>query len=830
MFRNYIVTSWRNLVRTRLFSIINVSGLAIGIVVGGLIYLYIAFERSYDRFNSNIARLYRVPVIYESTGETGMVSTPLAVNNPAVGPALVADFPEVEAATRLVRTSLAMSTLTLSYEEKGKDAVTFNEENIYLADPSFFSLFTYPAREGSAGTALSEPRSIVLTQKLASRYFGDEPAVGKLLHVNGQMDLKVTAVIEDVPSNSHLQFDALISTNTMGDEWQYDNWTWPEFYTYVLLRTGADPNTLEAKLPDFARKYMGKVMDNFALRISFQLQPVSDIHLTSNYRYEQSVNGDERTLTFLFILAIFVLSIAWINYINLSTARSISRAKEVGLRKLAGANRRQLITQFFFDATLVNTVAVVLAVVILWLIIPVFENITGKEMWRAVLATGIAQRPSTWLLAAGVMAISTIVTGLYPVLLMSLFNPALVLKGIFNRTSTATIFRRSLVAFQYVLSAVLIGGTITIYRQLTFMQDQNPGYAKEQMVIVRCPSVFNPIMYGVGVNNDSRTVAFEQKLRSHSSIKAVSASDDIPGHSMTSRNNMRRGGQDHSFDNSTSILAAQPSFFDTYEVKIVAGRNFTETDRFSFDKPNRIILNEKATAVLGYENPEDALHTMVTSRVVGVEYTGEVIGIVKNYHQQSLHNDYTPILYYYPANETWKYFSIRMSTTGAQQTLKAIASLYAQAFPDNAFDYFFLDEHFNTQYSGDVKFGTIFGSFTLIAIVIACLGLLGLSIFDVTHRVKEIGIRKILGAPVMSIFALFSKTSLRILVIAYMIAAPLIYFAANGWLKNFAFSAKPGWQVFVLPPLVLGSISVATICFVCFQSALMNPSKALRHE
>lgn len=830
MFRNYIVTSWRNLLRNRVFSFINITGLAVGLAVGGLIYLYVSFEKSYDRFNANMDRLYRVPVTYASTGETGMEITPLAVNNPAVGPALEADFPEVEAATRMVRTSLVMSTLTLSYEAKGHDAVTFNEENIYLADPSFLTIFSYPAKEGAAIDALNKPQSIVLTQKLAAKYFGDESAVGRVMHINGQKDLTVTAVLDDVASNSHLQFDALISMNTLGEKWQYDNWTWPEFYTYVLLQPGSDPKVLEAKLPAFARKYMGRIMDDYALRIFFELQPVTDIHLKSDYRYEQSVNGDERTIKFLILLAVFVLSIAWINYVNLSTARSISRAKEVGLRKLAGASRPQLITQFFFDAFLVNAVALMLAVVILTLTIPVFESLTGKEMLRAVLASGFAQSITTWLVVAGVMLTCTLLTGLYPALIMSVFDPALVLKGIFNRSSSATFFRRSLVAFQYILSAFLIGGTITIYRQLTFMQDQDLGYAKEQMVIVRCPSVFNPITYGVGVNSDNRTASFLDGLRAHSAIKGVTASDDIPGHSMNSRNNMRRGGQDPSFDNSTSILATQPTFFETYGVDLVAGRAFTDADRFSFNKSNRIMLNEKATELLGYKNPNDALHTEVTSRVVGAEYTGEVIGIVKNYHQESLHSDYTPILYYYPANETWKYFSIRMNTVDARQTVKAIESLYAKAFPNDAFDYFFLDEHFNAQYSSDVKFGTIFGSFTLVAIVIACLGLFGLSVFDVTHRVKEIGIRKILGAPVVSILALFSKTSLQILIIAYLIAAPLIYLAANGWLKNFAFAAKPGWQVFILPPLILGGISLATICLVCLQSAFMNPTHALRHE
>ncbi|MEJ1238425.1 FtsX-like permease family protein [Chryseolinea sp. T2] len=362
------------------------------------------------------------------------------------------------------------------------------------------------------------------------------------------------------------------------------------------------------------------------------------------------------------------------------------------------------------------------------------------------------------------------------------------------------------------------------------MRDQNLGYAKEQMVIVRCPSIFNPIMYGDSVNTDNRSTSFLDGLRLLSAIKGVTASDDTPGHSMNSRNNMRRGGQDPSFDNSTSILAIQPTFFETYGVDLVGGRTFTEADRFSFNKSNRIILNEKATELLGYNNPNDALHTKVTSRVFGGEYTGEVIGVVKNYHQESLHNDYAPILYYYPENEAWKYFSIRMNTADARQTVKVIESLYTKTFPNDAFEYFFLDEHFNAQYSSDVKFGTIFGSFTLVAIVIACLGLFGLSVFDVTHRVKEIGIRKILGAPVVSILALFSKTSLQILLIAYLIAAPLIYLAANGWLKNFAFTAKPGWQVFILPPLILGCISLATICVVCLQSALMNPTRALRHE
>jgi len=835
MLRSYFIVAWRNLLRNKVFSLINISGLAIGLAVGFLIYQYVQVELSYDRFHKNADRIYRLPISYSGSFSSLRSS---ATTHPAIGPMLKADLPEVEDFTRLVRASLFIPAATVSYAKEGGTPVIFNEEKVYMADQSFLTLFTFPLIKGDIASALKEPKSIVITETIAEKYFGSEPALGKVLQLN-QDDFQVTGVLQNIPENSHLKFDMLLSFSTLGsDKWGYDIWTWPEFYNYVLLTPGTDPKAVEAKLPGFMKKYLGKIWEEYKFGSSSYLQPITDIHLKSDLGLEQDINGSERTVYFLTVLALFVLVIAWINYVNLSTAKSLERSKEVGLRKVSGATKRQLITQFFFDAFLVNLLAVILAVGLLVVGIPYFENITGKDISGVLEMTGAWYSFSFWSIVLAALAIGILVVGLYPALLLSSFNPALVLKGKFYKSRSGIVLRKGLVVFQYVLSIFLIAGTITIYRQLTYMQETDMGYNKEQVLVMRSAAIYDSTY-------SSQIEYFKNELLQLPAVEQMTASGEIPGHAIVGRNTIRKAADDPQDGMITYQFSIDDEFISTFGMSLAAGRNFNGNDKFIFYSrgenlltpdgylvrggQNKIMINEYLAEQLGFKKPEDALHQIVKVRL-GQEYAAEVVGVVKNHHQVSLRENYEPIVYFYPRDGFCSYFSVRLNTTELGQTISAIKELYVNAFPANAFEYFFLDDHFNNQYKSDLQFGIIFGIFTVLAIVIACLGLFGLGVFAVTQRTKEIGIRKVLGASASAILVLFSKDSVLLVIISYVISLPLIYLGIQNWLKNFAFHIGMEWQMFVLPPLFLLAISVATIFFISLRAALMSPVISLRHE
>lgn len=819
MLQNHLIVAWRNLLRNRVTSAINVAGLAIGILVCALIYQYVRFELSYDRFHHQASSLYRV-ALENIIGDIPSLS---ATNHPAVGHAMVQDFPEVATSARLARLNVFANTLTLSYPGDKTDPKTFVEERMYLADAPFLTMFSFPLLEGNPATALQQPLTIVISETMKKKYFGNEPAMGKTMKINGDVNLTITGVMKDVPQNSHLNFDALVSFTTMGKDWGYDQWRWPEFYNYIQLKPGANAEALQSKLPAFTDKYLGDVKKEYKWKIRMFLQPVTSIHLTSHLGIEQDVNGSDRTVSFLILLGVFILVVAWINYINLSTARSLERSKEVGLRKVAGASRRQLITQFFFDALLVNALALGLAVILSALTMPSFIRLVGKDITSIAWAGENWQQFLPWIAGAAVLLIGTLVVGAYPALLISSFNPALVLKGKFSKSTSGNVLRQFLVSFQYVLSILLIAGTITIYRQLSFMQHQDLGYTRDQMLILRAPAVYDSTLA-------KKIDFFRNELSQVPSIHQMSYSSAIPGHVMIDRNGIRKAGLRPEDD----VLAYQQfigeDFLELYHIPMVAGRKLEGEDRFVYDKPTKVLINEDLCRKMGYRSPDEALHEQVAFGMGPNPQSGEIVGVVKDYHQVSLRDGYSPIVYFLPSDGYGRYFSVNLDMSNFQNTLTAIREDYMKAFPDNAFEYFFLDEYFNKQYQGDVRLATIFGIFTTLAIVIACMGLFGLSVFAVIRRTKEVGIRKVLGASVTRIMLLFSHDFVKLLLISYLIAAPAVYFVSNRWLATFAFHITPGWDILVAPLLLLMLISVVTVSIICLKAATANPTKALRQE
>lgn len=835
MLRSYILVAWRSLLRNKLFSIINIAGLAIGMTVVFHIYRYVTVEHSYDTFHTDVERIYRVPLGYI---ENGTLVRNAAANHPATGPMLKADFQEVENYTRFSRSEVVSPELTISYTNDRGESIAFNERNVIYGDNQFFSIFSFPIAEGDAKTALEKPSSIVLSRQMAKKYFNEGPALNKTIRLN-RVDYTVTGVMENVPENSHLKFDAVASSAGIWDNLA-GIWTWPVFYTYVKLIPGADNRALENKFPAFVEKYVGKQVaekDKFGI----DLQPVVDIHLKSNLAGEQSTNSSERTVNFMSLLGIIILAIAWINYINLSTAKSIERAKEVGLRKISGASRKQLITQFVFDACLINIMALFLATALTTATIPVFEQLTGKAITNILLSSGKLYSMSFWGWVTVAVAIGILIVGMYPALLLSSFNPANVLKGKFAKSRSGTVLRQGLVGFQYTFSIFLIAGTVAVSRQINFMQSQDLGFNKNQILVMRAPSVFDSTL-------STQLSLFKSNVENMAAIKKFTVGGGVPGHLLPYPNSIRRAEQ--SVDENTGYypISIDDAFLPTFEMPLAAGRNFEFNERFHFpnipemtlvtffqppatgrDGTCKVIINESLCKRLGFRSPDEAIHEHVKFRTWS-EFDGEIIGVVKNYHQQSLKDSYSPIAYFYPAFDAWSYFSARIEGGNLPATIETLKKEYTASFPGNAFEYFFLDDYFDHQYREDQQFKDIFTALTVLAIIIACMGLLGLALFSVGQRVKEIGIRKVLGASVPSILVLFSKDSIRLLSISYLITLPVIWLAVRSWLQNFAFHIGLEWIIFFAPPVCLLLISLSTVIVVSLKTALMSPVISLRSE
>jgi putative ABC transport system permease protein len=827
MLRNYFKIAYRNLLKNKIFSLVNIAGLAIGMAACFFIFLYIHFELSYDGWHKNIANLYRVPIQITGSLFTNSVE---ASNHPGVGPTMKKDFPEVVNYARVVPTTLFMNNTMMSYTN-GNQTTTFNEDRIYIVDSSFLTMFSFPFIEGDPRTALSDGQSVVISAKMAKKYFGNEDPLGKTLSLNLKTPLRVTGVFRDVPENSHIKFDMLLplqminNNSLMGKNGLDEVWIWPEFYTYVQLAPGTDPGKVEAKFPAFIEKYLGKEMRQLKYNAQFHLQPVSDIHLRSNIEKELETNGSEKEIGFLSMIGIFILVIAWINYINLSTAKSAERAKEVGIRKVAGAAKVQLIVQFMIESAMVNFLALLVAAGLVWILYPHFGAFIGKNIGSTGGNSDWFQQPRFWLALTGLLVGGALLVGAYPAFVLSSFRPILVLKGRFFQSAKGILLRKTLVSFQFVLSILLIAGAITVYSQLSYMQSQALGYNKDQVLVLKAPAIFDSTL-------STKMQSFKNQLLANPSVLGLGASTEIPGRTIVERNSVRKINEDETHNFTPFYVGIDPDFIRTYHMQLVAGRGLLPEDMSMLnDSANtRLIVNEEVVKGMGFKNNEAAINQPIRFRFGPGELRGEIVGVVKNYHQRSLREVYDPILFYYPRFANWRYISVHLKTADINQSLSSFEKTYKNIFAGNAFEYFFLDDYFNRQYQSDQRFGNIFGLFTGLAIFVACLGLLGLSSFVIKTRTKEIGVRKVLGASIPSLLLLFSRDFIKLVGLASLIALPIIYFAAGQWLSNYAFHVGLSWWIFALPPLLLLLISLTTICLQSLKAALSSPTKNLRTE
>ncbi|HTF21261.1 MAG TPA: ABC transporter permease [Chryseolinea sp.] len=825
MIRNYFLVTIRTMLRNKVFSLITVCGFAIAIAAAFLLYQYVQFESGYDDFQNK--RLYRVSLKYFK-GES--VNGGNASNTSAAGPALKQEFPEVLNYARLVKSSLFTSSLTKSVTNAlefsrplESSLVAFNEEYVYFADARFLDMFDFPLLSGNAETALKEPNSIVITESVARKYFGDEPALGKSLSLNREVSMIVTGVLKNIPENSHLKFDILLSYSTTGSTFDGDNfWGWSVFYTYLELAPGSDPAAFDIKINTFLKKRAPEFADYQEYHTRFALQPVGDIHLRSGLNNEQSPVSDTRTTYFLTLLAVLILFIAWVNYINLSTAKALDRSKEVGLRKVVGATRQQLVLQFLMDALVVNSISALIAGCLVTALWPAFQHLVGKQMPLVLFSS-----PTVVCVVMLSLMTGVVVIGGYPALLLSSFNPAIVLKGKFLKSSSGATARKAMISFQYFVALLLIAGTVLLYQQLSFLQSQDTGYTKDEIVVVEGPAVYDSA-------TNSKINFLKKSLLEAPGIVNMTSSANIPGQPIIETTGISRMGGNNDEAFGSAMLGVDTSFFSTYGIRLIEGRKFTDHETMNFRRAPeaemiRLVVNQEFVRRMGL-TPQTALNEKVRFWWGPDERNAEIIGIVNDHHQLSLKDPFEAIAYMQPQWTTWKYFSLRMTNKNSAANLSLTRDIFKNIFPDNPFVSYRLNDYYNQQYQADKKLGQLVGIFTGLAIVITCLGLIGLTVFTVSQRTKEIGIRKVLGAPVIRILYLFSHDLIRILMGTYVVAVPVIFFGGQQWLSQFANAVGVGWQVVGLPVLILFVVTLTVVIIISLRRTLESPVKALKYE
>jgi putative ABC transport system permease protein len=805
MIKNYFKIAWRNMKRHKAYSGINIFGLAIGIAACMLILQYVSFELSYENFQVNKNRIYR---IQQDRYDNGKLSTQWAAGAYAVGNSFKEALPEIEDYVKLVQNG------RVTTDVKNQP---LKIEKVFFASSSFFNIFTYPLLSGDQKTALKEPFTAALSETTARRIFGSTNVVGRRLELNRNSNYAITAVYKDAPVNTQLKPDILLSYATFIKMRGPDNnpetaWEWDGCLTYVLLRKDANPAAVEKKFPPIAEKFVGADMKKYNASVTYLLQPLKNIHLYSHYMMEPDTNGDGKTVYLLLGIAFFIVIIAWVNYINLATARAITRAREVGVRKAIGSQRKQLIIQFLSESALMNGIALVLALLIVAAAIPGFNTLSGQQ-----ISFGLFSQNQFWVSLAALFITGVFLSGLYPAFVLSGFKPVEVLKGNMGSTKQSSLLRKSLVVFQFAASLFLLIGTVTVYRQIQYMRKQSLGINIGQTLVVSAPIV------GVDSTFLQKMSAFKQELKQQSSVRDITVSTSIPGEAVGwNAGGIKLVGADESEQKQYRVIGVDYDYIKTYGLKLIAGRIFLKS--FGTDDSS-VIFNRKAIEQLGFNKPEEALNKRID--FWGRRYT--IVGISENFHQQSLHEAYEPLILRLIADVNG-YLSVKTDVAQASKTIGLVKAEWSKFFPGNTFEYFFLDDHFNDQYKADQRFGQVFGLFTSLAVLVACMGLFGLASFTTLQRTKEIGIRKVLGASVIGILKLLYREFALLLLVAFIIATPLAWFTTSNWLQGYAFRINIHWLYFVFPFFFMVAIALITVSYQSIKAAIANPAKSLRTE
>lgn len=802
MLNNYLKIARRNLIKHKGYTAINIAGLAVGMACCYLILLYVRNELSYDRFHEKAERIYRVLATFEQNGQK---SAPLTVTSAPIAPALQQEYPEVITAVRLRET--ARRVLVAQHEKK------FYEEKFYFADAQLFELFDFPLQQGDPRTALQDPHAIIISPEAAEKYFGNENPMGKTLTAElGNREFKVTGVLAKIPSNSHLQPNFIVPFEN-GAGTNLNNWWGFSYYAYLLLPENVPAAELEKKFPDFIHKHYANTPAGYP-KLALQLQPLTDIHLHSNF---DDRAGELGSMTYLYLfsaLAFFVLIIACINFMNLATARSQQRAKEVGVRKLVGVQRSMLIMQFLSESLLLAFLALIVAAGLVEFFLPFFNQLSGKALEVNYFQEGFV--------AAGFIAIALLVgilAGSYPAFFLSRFQPVEVLKGKFSRHLGGARLRQALVVAQFAISIVLIAGTLIIHNQLEFMRNKKLGFDKEQVVVV-------PL---TGREAGRKWPALKTELLRHPEISSVTASSSMPADEGWWQTGARVESANAEEEQVVYTFQIDYDFVKTLGIDVAAGRDFSPA--FASDSSAAFIVNEAAVKKFGWGTAEAALGKKFSWLGEGpdIAKTGTVIGVTKDFHFRGLHEQIAPAVFHLMPYRM-DFLALRILPQQAPRALEILKQAWLEFDPAHPLEYSFLDDKVDSIYQSEETLRRIMGLFSSLAIFVAGLGLLGLASFTTEQRTKEIGVRKVLGASVPGVVLLLSKDFAKLVLIAFLIATPIAYLAMRKWLEDFAYRTDIGLQVFLLSGVLAVIIAFLTVSYQAIKAALANPVEALRYE
>jgi putative ABC transport system permease protein len=812
MIRNYLKVALRSILRNKLSSFINIFGLALAMTCCLMIYLFISDEVSYDRYNANADRIYRVTRNFLSPD--GSVNLHLGHVAPPFGPLLKNDFPDFKYVVRTLQTRFLVA-----YQENGEDKKSFNEDNTFYAEPEIFKLFTIPVVEGNPDKSLNDPFTLMLSEKTARKYFGAESAIGKPLKISNRYDAVVSGVFKDFPAQSHWHPDVLVSFSTLNDTTIYGrrglerNWGNNSFGTYILTEDGFDQKKVESQFPAFIDKHMGPLMTGNnapmpSVWTTLFLQKLTDIHLHSQLDSEVETNGSIRNVYMMGVIGLFIILIACFNFINLSTARATKRAKEVGLRKVVGAFRKQLISQYLSESILIALFALIIGLAFSFVTINWLNDFTSKSLELNLI--------DNWQLLAGLVSFACVVgvlAGIYPAFIVSGFKPALILKGQQGSVKGKAGLRKFLVVTQFSISVVLIIATMITYQQLQFMNNRDLGYNKDQVVTLRYFGELTPTYD-----------AFYNELMKQTAIKNVSRSSRTPtGRLLDSQGaaQIQKGDSLVNTDVMLKNIRIDADFLATYEVPFVSGRNFSK--EIKSDDSIAFVLNESAVKMMGV-SPEEIL----TKDFKYGDVKGRVIGVVKDFHFESLHEPIVPMVFH--AGRFYNRLSIKIAGNKMQDALTHIEKAWKDFIPHRPFEYDFLSLQYKQLYESEQQQGQLFTLFAGLAILIACLGLFGLATFNTLQRVKEIGIRKVLGASVFNIVQLLSREIILLIVISNLIAWPLAWYFMNQWLDSFAYRININVWLYLLAALAALLIALLTVSTQTIRAARRNPANTLRYE
>jgi putative ABC transport system permease protein len=790
MIKNYFKIAWRNLLKNKVFSIINILGLTIGITVCMMIFLFIMNEFSVDKFHTQGKNIYRIMRGSDSANDwSPYLSPPYAT-------ALLNDYPY--AIKKAVRVFPANGLISL-----GNTA--FNEKKLYLVDSDFFNLFSFPLVKGNAATILKDPASVVLTETTAKKYFGDQDPIGKVIELDKHLQLKVTGVAKDVPSNSHLDFDLVMPLSNYSNAHWFNVWVNNNLFTYLLLDDHTDKANLEKQFPQFMDKYMGKDLARSGGRVDLSLTPLSGIYFESASSWDNVKHGDKAVVYIFLSIAILILLIACINFMNLSTIRAVERSKEVGLRKVMGALRNHLVWQFIGESILLTLISCLLSMGLLLLLMPLYNQLLGYTLsvsWNSL---------PLYLFLTGVIIVVGFLAGSYPAFFLSAFSPIESLKGKLRLGRGGSLFRQTLVVVQFSISVLLIISTIIIKNQMNYVKSKELGYNKEQTVIVK-------------IDNDNiydHRYSFKNELQNKPNIASVSLMSGEPG-GFFDQFDFEAEGKNEKLQFRTEF--ADFEYVKTLGLKIIAGRDFSA--QYATDTTDAVLINRIAAAKLG----------LTSTQAVGkwIQNMGRddskrrIIGVVEDFNFLSLKEKMDALVI--SPSEDRRVALIRLKPGNIQSGLATIKDVYSKVAPVYPFEYSFLDQQFGELYKTDIRQQAILSIFSGLAIFIACLGLFGLASFTATKRIKEIGIRKVLGSSTQNIVMLLSKDLLKPVLLATMIAIPFGYYAMSNWLRSFAYRTTLHWWIFVLAALITVAIALFTVSFQAIKAALANPVKSLRTE